>query len=213
MVTAFLCTFQSGIICLYALLTSKLIWCGSGSAPHFPFTVTCASIKGAPGVGVWGTYKGWCEGRGCPVWSAGACDPTSPSGTADWGSDGGPCSILYLQQQQQKQGVLMLHAIASRQGLTSDPFPIFDTNWSILNSPFSGVWLGALQAHENVTQESFCIYIIPHRNPENHFHLFRSLLAHRYTLTGNLVCLNRYHEKKYFPSIRYAFIAEWAHNT
>lgn len=176
-------------------------------------------LKVQPGVGAGATYKGWCEGRGCPVWSAGACDPTSPSGTADWGSDGGPCSILYLQQQQQKQGALMLHVIASQGegggeggvGLWSFPHLLH----KLINTefPFSGVWLEALQAHENVTQESFCIYIIPHRNPENHFHLFRLLLAYRYTLTGNLVCLKRYHEKKYFPSIRYAFIAEWAHNS
>lgn len=125
----------------------------------------------------WGTYKGWCEGRGCPVWSAGACDPMSPSETADWGSDGGPCSIFYLQQQQRKQkrGGLMLHVSVAQGGLAPDQWDFPHVPHKQINTEFPLVWLKAVQAHEDVTQAGCGTYIKHHWIPENPSHLFKSL--------------------------------------
>lgn len=85
----------------------------------------------------------------------------------------------------------MLHVLAAQRGLTCDKCDAFPhVPHKLINTefPFSRVRLKAVQAHENVTQEGFCICIMYHRIPENHFHLFRSALAYRYTLTGNLIC-------------------------
>lgn len=44
------------------------------------------------------TYKARHGGRGCPLWSAGAHDLETPSGTAGWESVAGPCWAFLLQE-------------------------------------------------------------------------------------------------------------------
>lgn len=52
----------------------------------------------------WATYKARHGGRGCPLWSAGAHGPETPSGTAGWESAAGPCWAFLLQEIHKADG-------------------------------------------------------------------------------------------------------------
>lgn len=85
------------------------------------------------------TYKARHGGRGCPLWSAGAHDPETPSGTAGWGSVAGPCWAVLLQEihktdraHQQERAVCEKAASG-----TSSPQPLSQPE-EVLPFPSSG---------------------------------------------------------------------------